>query len=673
MEQLNTQSPVKTLSADLESIAKKLGTDAAQAANDASEILDSYPGQQQALLLIMSALRLMNEKEAARELLEWMSEKNPRLASIDYELGLLLAGEGQTDKAIERFSRVVELEPNHPSAWRALGNQLALTGDAAGAGKAFARQLRLSAVELRLLEDATAAKAEELIKAENMLRESLAVNPTDVSMMRMLANVYGRLGRLRECANLLERALRLAPEYNDARKDYAIVLSQIMKWDEANAELDTLLKTEPDDPHYTSMKAANLVLLGEYDQALKLYDKARAKLSGDRAFWVGYGNAVRTIGRSADAIEAYRESIKCDPGFGTAWYALANLKTYRFSAAEIETMRTQIVRDDIPDGDRCLLEFSLGQAFEDEGDYPASFEHYRAGNALRRPYVHYNADDETARMKAAKAFFTPEFFRPREGFGCPAPDPIFIVGMVRAGSTLIEQILSSHSAVEGTMELPDLFDAISDLKKRHEPKPYPQLLATVDKDEWRALGEQYLQSSRSQRKLARPFFTDKTGMNYVHIGVIHLILPNAKIIDARRHPLSCCFSSYKQAFSANSTPYSYDLTEDGRNYRDYVEMMEHFDKVLPGRALRVFHEDMVRDSETQIRRILDFCGLPFEESCLRFYETQRGVRTVSSEQVRKPIYAKKVETWQHYEPWIGPLKDALGEVLDIYPQVPKFE
>ena len=404
-----------------------------------------------------------------------------------------------------------------------------------------------------------------------------------------------------------------------------------------------------------------------------MLEKIRPGAANDKQFWHGYGHAARVVMQDDKTIiDAYRKCVEIDPAYGAAWWGLADLKTYRFSPAEIATMREQLKRDDIHDGNRCQVEFALGKALEDNGAYAESFEHYHQGNALRRPYVPYDANTIHSNMKLLKEFYTPDFFSARKNTGCPSADPIFIVGMPRAGSTLIEQILASHSRIEGTMELPDMGNIVGE-SIREQEKTFPTFLLDFDGAALRGFGEEYLERTRFQRRLGRPFFTDKAGNNFVHIGLIQVILPNAKIVDARRHPLACGFSCYKQAFAAGALHLAYDQTDIGRYYRDYVEMTAHYDNVLPGRVHRMFHEDLVRDPETEIRRLLEYCGLPFEEQCLRSHETDRSVRTSSSQQVRQPIQKKAVEAWQHYEAWLQPMKDALGDVLTRYPDVPEFD
>jgi tetratricopeptide (TPR) repeat protein len=447
-----------------------------------------------------------------------------------------------------------------------------------------------------------------------------------------------------------------------------------MLWREANEQLDILSEAEPRGRgHFQCRKASNLVVLGEYEAALALFAGLLDERPEDPFVWLNYGHALRTVsGRMQEAIDAFHKCLDIDAGYGAAWWSLADLKTYQFSSEETEAMRIHAARSDLNDMQRCQIEFALGTALETQKLFDQAFEHYRQGNGLMRPHVNHDAVYNTEMLKMEKAFFTPDFFAARRGSGCPSQDPIFIVGLPRSGSTLIEQILSSHSLVEGTMELHDLRDAIGELSARHEGQSYLTLLNSLDEGGLRALGERYLETTRSQRRLDRPLFTDKAPGNFVHVGLIRVILPNAKIIDARRHPLGCCFSCFKQIFPAGSTEFSYDLADMGSAYRDYVEFMAHFDRVLPGYVHRVFYEDMVRNPEGEIRRLLDYCRLPFEENCLRFYESDRAVRTVSSEQVRKPINASAGEKWRAFETWLGPAKDTLGEVLTRYPDVPEF-
>jgi hypothetical protein len=386
---------------------------------------------------------------------------------------------------------------------------------------------------------------------------------------------------------------------------------------------------------------------------------------------MSYGHALRTTGRQADSVAAYRRTIALAPTLGEAYWSLANLKTFQFTEEDARAMRAALGRGDLADEDRVHFEFALGKMLEDEGNCEESFTHYARGNATRRKLHPYSADENSDFVRRSQALFTADFFAARAGSGCPAPDPIFIVGLPRAGSTLLEQILASHSLVEGTMELPDVPRIANELnvRGRKEGKLFLEILAELDPNELHTLGAGYIESTRVQRKTGAPFFIDKNPNNCQYVGLIQLMLPNARIIDARRHPLACGFSCFKQHF-ARGQGFTYDLGDLGRYYRDYVDLMAHFDRVLPGRIHRVIYETVVADTEAEVRRLLAYCDLPFEERCLRFYENERAVRTASSEQVRQPIFREGVEHWRKYDTWLGPLKEALGPTLSEYPAGP---
>jgi tetratricopeptide (TPR) repeat protein len=442
----------------------------------------------------------------------------------------------------------------------------------------------------------------------------------------------------------------------------------------AQADLETELAARPDDAACRALLAAVLSKTSEIERTVKLYEGLAPEYPSQPKLWTSYGHVLKAAGRQPDSIAAYRRAIGLDAGLGEAWWSLANLKTVKFSAADIETMTVQLARPEVTGEDRLHFEFALGKAFEDARRYEESFAHYDRGNRLRLETAHYDPASSTVNLRRSQRVLTRGFFAERAGLGCLAPDPIFIVGLPRAGSTLLEQILASHPMVEGTMELPDITNiarGIADRRRNDDDYDYLPLLTDVRPEEWRALGESYLETTRVHRKLGRPRFIDKMPNNFTHLGLIHLILPNARIIDARRHPLASCFSNFKQHFALGQL-FSYGLENIGDFYRDYVELMAHYDAVLPGRVHRVFYERMVDDTENEVRRLLDHCGLPFDESCLRFYENDRIVRTASSEQVRRPIYREGVDHWRNYEPWLGPLKSALGPVLDAYPEVPAF-
>ena len=539
-------------------------------------------------------------------------------------------------------------------AWRALGDEFTNIGDAAGADSAYAQNIRASTKDERLLTAAAALCENNVPQAEALLRAHLKKYPTDVAALRMLAEVAARLRRYADAETLLMRCLELAPSFTAARHQHAIVLHRQNKPAAALRAVNDLLEQDPHNPGYNNLKAAILARIGELQDSIEIYADVLAKYPAQPKIWLSYGHALKTHGRESDSIEAYKRSIELQPSLGEAYWSLANLKTVRFNEHEIKAMRLQLERANLAVDDKLQLHFALGKALEDMGDYAASFEHYAQGNQLRRSQMDYRADEMSTHVARIKSLFDAQFFADRKGYGATAPDPIFIVGLPRAGSTLLEQILSSHSQVEGTIELPDLSGiarSLFDKGKESRTAGYSAVLATLDADQCRELGERYLSQTRIQRKTAAPFFIDKMPNNFAHIDLIQLALPHAKIIDARRHPLGCCFSGFKQHF-ARGQGFTYGLADIGRYYRDYVELMAFFDEILPGRVHRVIYEAMIDDTEGEVRRLLNYCGLPFEEGCLRFFETERDVRTASSQQVRKPIFREGVDHWRHYEPWL---------------------
>jgi predicted Zn-dependent protease len=608
--------------------------------------------------------------EQAREILKVI----PRQPLAQFLLGLAYSANSQGDEAIAALRRAVELRPDLPDAWRTLADHLTAAGDSAGADHAYAQHIRYSTRDPRLLEAGAALAENRIAVAEALLREHLKQHPTDVAAIRMFAEVAARLGRYADAEALLERCLELVPSFLGARHNYAYVLQRQNKLAKSLEQLERILAADPRNPGYRNLLAAVLGRAGDYDRALQIYAGVVKEYPSNAKVWMSYGHALKTAGQQGECVATYRRAIELSPQLGEAYWSLANLKTFRFSGEDVAAMQAQLRRNDLSAEDRFHFHFSLGKAFEDASDYAKSFEHYEQGNRLRRELVQYEADETSEQMRRSKQLLTSEFFAAREGWGSSAPDPIFIVGLPRAGSTLLEQILSSHPLVEGTMELPDIIDMARSLgggRARGEASKYPEVLAELSADQLRELGDQYIANTRIQRKTDAPFFIDKMPNNFAHVGLIQLMLPRAKIIDARRHPLGCCFSGFKQHF-ARGQHFTYGLDDLGRYYRDYVELLAHFDAVLPGRVHRVIYESLVDDTEREVHRLLDYCGLPFDERCLRFYENDRAVRTASSEQVRRPIYRDGVDHWQHYESWLEPLKRALGPVLESYPAVPEM-
>jgi tetratricopeptide (TPR) repeat protein len=520
----------------------------------------------------------------------------------------------------------------------------------------FSRQRR----DPRLIEAATALQDNRLHDAEPLLRAHLKEDPFDVAAIRMMAELAARIGRLKDSETLLRRAVELSPGFLAARSNLATVLYKQNRPEAAVVELDALLRVDPDNAANTNLKAAALGRIGDYDEAIMLYAKVLETHPEIPKVWMSYGHVLKTIGKQAESIAAYRRALSISPWLGEVWWSLANLKTVTFTPQDIAAMETGLGHDLLDPDDRFHLHFALGKACEDREDFDAAFEHYARGNALRREALDYDADETSAHVTAIKAQYTPIFFAARAGQGCSAPDPIFILGLPRAGSTLIEQILSSHSQIEGTMELPDIPAIAARLGDVGE---WPKAVAALSADELHAMGQSYIDRTRIQRKTDKPYFIDKLPNNWAHIGLIKLILPTAMIIDARRHPLGSCFSNFKQHF-ARGQAFAYDLDDIGRYYVDYVEAMRHFDTVLPGTIHRVNYENMVADTEAEVRALLAALNVPFEVACLRFWENDRAVRTASSEQVRRPIFNDGTEQWKYFDAHLGPLKTALGPTLE---------
>jgi len=556
-------------------------------------------------------------------------------------------------------------DPAHGEAWRLLGDIRLRADNPTAADTAYGRHVLCATANPILMAAAAALSANDLATAERLLKPRLKQAPTDVAAIRMLAELAARLGRYADSEALLARCLDLAPSFRAARHNYAYILQRQNRPLESLAEAERILADEPHDPNGRNLKAGALVQVGRYDEAVRLYEGILQQFPTQPKAWLNYGHALKTEGRGKDSAAAYRRCAELAPSFGEAYWSLANLKTTRFGEAEIAAMEELAKREDLSDDDRLHFHFALGKACEDLKRDAEAFAHYEAGNRLRRAQLGYDAEDTSRRITRMIETCTPALFAKQAGSGAPDPDPIFIVGLPRSGSTLVEQILASHPAIEGTMELPDLpamAKRLGERRSRGDASLYPEILADLSPAELRALGDDYLARTKIQRREGRPFFIDKLPNNFLHIGLIHLILPNARIIDVRRHPMAACFSGFKQHF-ARGQAFSYGLEDIGRYYRDYVGLMDHVDRVLPGRVHRVLYERLVADTESEIKKLLDYCGLPFDTACLRFHETERSVRTASAEQVRTPIYTSGLDQWRRFEDRLSPLRDALGPDL----------
>jgi len=577
---------------------------------------------------------------------------------------------GHMIEAITVLERAVKLQPQAGGAWRSLGTAKAAVGDTEGASAAHARAAQLSFAQRPVSDAAAAIAANRLASAEQIIRTRLQQVPNDVAAIMLLATLAARAGNAIDAVRFLRHALEIAPGYEPARSDLARTHYDNRDLPEALAEFDRLLATNPSHPGYRNMRAGTLDLLGEHDAAIAAY---RAMLDDDPdqpSVWATLGNVLKTTGAIPGAIAAFRRGIERAPGTGDAWWGLANLKSFRFDAADVAVMQAQLDRTDLPVGDRIGIEFALGKALEDEAQYAASFAHYEAGNSAQLAQAPHDPDYLPALTRRYETLFTPEFFAVRAGMGDPSPDPIFILGMPRSGSTLVEQMLASHPAIEGVSELPEmprLTRMLGGLGVDPARAAFPDSLAALTGPQLAGLGGEYLRRASRWRRTDRPFFVDKLPMNFVSIGLIRMILPNARIIDVRRHPLGCGFSVFKQYFPSGLS-FSTSSAAIGRFYADYIRMMDLWDERLPGVVHRTVYERLVADPEREIRSLLDHIGVPFDPGCLGFHDSARAVRTPSAEQVRRPLYTEAVEHWRHYDAWLGPMKDALGDVLEHYPE-----
>ncbi len=639
----------------------------AQALAAAEALAVTVPGNRDVLYAIAFSQRHLRRTADALATLERLERAHPQFSRLHEERGLCHVALHDAPRAIDALLRAVNLNPALPNSWAMLERLWRMTGERANADTAAEHVATLSRLAPEVVRATGLFADRDLAPAEDLVRARLLRKGDDVEAMRLLARIGIARQVLDDAELLLEAVLEAAPGYRAARHDHAFVLVERHKYREARAQLEILLAGEPRHRSYRALYAATCVGLGEPARAIATYRELLAETPESADLLLSLAHVLKTVGDRAAAIEAYRAAAAARPDFGDAYWSLANLKTYRFEEQEIARMRALERRADLALDDRIHLCFALGKALEDRGDYAGSWDCYQRGNALKRGASRYRPEVIENNTRGQIAVCTREFFAARSGSGADDPAPIFVVGLPRSGSTLIEQILASHSQVEGTQELADVQRIVLELQGREpdldDPR-YPRVLTTMPAAEFRQLGERYLADTRAYRT-GQPRFIDKMPNNFRHVGLIHLMLPNAKIIDARREPMACCFGNLKQLF-ANGQEFSYSIDDIARYYRTYLELMRHWDAVLPGKVLRVLHEDLVADLGHSARRILEFCGLPFEAACLEFYKNDRSVRTPSSEQVRQPIYRDGLHQWKHYEPWLAPLREALGDALTRY-------
>jgi len=654
-------SPVETEVRRIRGLVE--GREFARALADASRLLKDVPANRDVLYLVAVSQRYLGHIDDALATLSRMAEIHPDFGRLFQERGHCYRALGRTVPAMDAYRRALQLNSALLASWRALA---ALCRAAGGGAEAVAAARQVQLLE-RLPAPVLAASgmlAEgDIHGAERLLRQFLQKHGNHLEAMRLLAQIGVQLDVLDDAEFLLESVLLLDPGYHLARYDYAIVLGKRHKHAAALEEARKLLQVDPASRAFRTAYATACVGLGNHAEALRVYRELLAETPHDPELHLSIAHALKTQGHQAEAIGAYRAAAAARPDFGDAYWSLANLKTYRFTDVELERMRAVEAAPSTALVDRYHLCFALGKALEDRQQYQESFRYYERGNAFKKSESRFDIGVLERNLQLQASVCNREFLSARSHGGSDRADPIFIVGLPRAGSTLLEQILASHSQVEGTMELADIPRIVQQLcgrENRDAPSRYPALLAELTVEQRARLGEKYLADTRAYRG-GRPYFIDKMPNNFRHLGLIHLILPRAKIIDARREPMACCFSNFKQLFAAGQE-FTYGLEGIGRYYRAYVGIMDHWDAVLPGKVLRVQHESLVAELESNVRRMLDFLGLPFEPACLEFYKTERSVRTASSEQVRQPIYKEAIDQWRHFEPWLGALKAALGDL-----------
>ena len=646
-----------------------LDSDPQAAAQRAAEIIAQAPQNSEAQLLLAAARRKLGDPVAAMAVIERLCELNPGSSVMQLELGRAYAAAGHSSDALAAARRAVTLDETLADGWRELAAAHFAAGDIAAGDRAYAAYCKLIPDPPELTDARIALADNRLSAASEVLKQHLQQAPNDVAALRLLAEAAKRWGNEAQAERNLRQCLELAPGYGAARADLAGILYRQQRSAELQPLVERLLAQDGGNVEYLSLKAQTLSLVGRMAEGIALLQETIAQQPGEAALWLLYGHLLREVGQQAQAIEAYRRALGLQPSLGRAYWSLADLKTFRFGAADITAMEEQLARPTVRGESRVNLEFALGKALEDAAQYEKSFVHYARGNNLQASTMVGHVDATIGELERAKKLYTPGFFGARAGWGSERRDPIFIVGVPRSGSTLLEQILASHSQIEGTRELMEMVGIVHELAARpagEEAEGYTQSVAQLTRAEIAGLATHYLERTQAHRLLGKARFIDKMLGNYAHLGLIRLMFPHAVIIDARRHPMGCGFSCYKQLFG-HGLAYTYDLELFAQFYRGYHGFMEHIDAVLPGWVHRVYYEQLIADPETEVRRLLDHCGVEFEAQCLRFYENPRAVMTVSSEQVRQPLYTDSLDQWRHYEPWLGTLKEGLGDLVERYP------
>ncbi len=668
---MSSQTPSQSLTLNATELVKQGKFQAALDFIDSNQ--DELSTNAEAHYLRAVCLRRLKRHDDAITALDAVLNLDSNYVRSYQELGHNLNDQGKVSAAIKAYETAVTADNALLASWKALVNLYTKTADKAALERAKHEVSQLSALHPALQAVKSQLNRDNLSMADQICRDYMLNNKQDIEGMRLLADIAVRSKILEDAEFILESAVVFSPSHIGARFDYANLLIKRQKFGKAHEIATALNRQSPQQVQFQVLLAATLAGVGDTQASAKLYREIIKHNPSMRSLFLLLGHAEKTSGNLDAAIDAYQQLYRHAPDFGDAFWSLANTKTYQFTEHEIDHMEDYRARSETSVIDKVHLNFALGKALEDRQDYDTAFLAYQQGNQLNKDLLKYDIPEISKRVQRQISTCNAELFNRLRDVGCEDPAPIFIVGLPRAGSTLLEQILASHSQVDGTMELPNIMSVSRRLLGREkvaagdEPN-YPKILTELEHGYFRQFGEQYINDTKVFRQGA-PLFIDKMPNNFLHIGLIKLMLPKAKIIDARRHPMACCFSGFKQLF-AEGQEFTYGLHEIGDYYKNYVELMDHWDTVLPGFVLRVHHEDVVHDLETQVHRILDFCGLPFEESCIEFYKTKRNVRTPSSEQVRQPIYTTGLEQWRNFEQHLQPLIDSLGpEVLQRYPIV----
>ena len=666
-DQSNVKDP--TLSVDLSEATQAVKENRFEDALSLFEIiLKDHPDNIDALYLASVSSRYLKKFDESQKYIEHLLLSAPDMGRAYQELGHINRDMKNDEKAVINYRQACELNPALLASWNMLYQYFVKNKNQPAADHAQQQIKKLESLPPALLYIDQILNEGRLGLAERQCRAFLKKNPTHTYAMSLLSEIANRLGYFDDAEFLLEKAVEFKPNDGDLRMQYAAILRKKQKFAKTMKQVNILCDQYPDNPIYQAQKASEIMQNGDHAQAIKMFDDILNKNPYNFSTHTSKGHAQKTLGKTDKAIISYQSAYQIKPDHGEAYFSLANLKTYSFNSDELNSMREQVGRVDLSLRDKSYFHFALAQACESIGEYDEAFFHLEKGNKIKNDQSKYSIERMDAELQAQIDVCDEDFFKDLGSGGYATTDPIFILGLPRAGSTLIEQILASHSMIDGTLELPNILSIAQSLRGDDiygKLGNYPKSMKSLSLDQRESFGKSFIEDTRMHRKDA-PMFTDKMPNNFRHIGLIHLIMPNAKIIDARRYPLDCCFSMFKQLF-AQGQEFSYGLAEAGNYYRSYVKLMDHWDKVLPNKILRVNNEDVIEDLEGQVRRMLNFLELPFEEECIAFHETDRSVRTASSEQVRQPINKKGMGRWKPYAKNLKPLLESIGEEL-LHPE-----